>query len=200
MSFLLFIIIFIIICVSICIYFKYTYPDMTYVKSDIDNNYYLVRNVEDKYVASNMLAKIRNYILELSDYLEKNKENKKYNEYKEYIEILYKKAPDIILIESTEDSEYTSYSVNKGEQIIFCLRSKNSENMNKLHALNLITYVVLHEISHVACPIYDNHGPLFRKIFGFLTTEAIELGIYERINFNDEPKEYCGMTITDSII
>jgi predicted metal-dependent hydrolase len=169
---------------------------MTYIKSDVDGNYYLVRNTDDKTQAANMLAKIYQDILKLSDYLETNKNN--YKEYKEYIELLHKKAPSIILVESTQDSAYTSYSVNKGEQIVFCLRTKRTGN--EIHDYNLVLYVVLHEISHVACPIYDNHGPLFRKIFAFLTKEAINIGIYKRIDFNSKPENYCGMDITDSII
>jgi predicted metal-dependent hydrolase len=169
---------------------------MTYVKSDIDNKFYLVRNAEDKHNAANMLAKINKNILDLSEYLEKNREN--YPEYKEYIDLLYKKAPNIILVESTQDSLHTSYSVNKGEQIVFCLRTKKLGN--ELHDLNLVMYVVLHEISHVACPIYDNHGPLFKKIFAFITTEAIKLGLYKRIDFMYNPTEYCGMEINSSII
>jgi len=169
---------------------------MVYIKSDIDNKYYQVRDTQDKQNAANMLAKIMQNIIIISEYLEKNK--KKYHEYEEYISILYKKAPNIILVESTQDSAYTSYSVNKGEQIIFCLRTKRTGN--ELHDLNLIMYVVLHEISHVACPIYDNHGPLFKKIFAFLTTIGIELNIYKHIKFSENPSEYCGMTINESII
>ena len=88
------------------------------------------------------------------------------------------------------------YSVNKGEQIVFCLRSKNT---GKLHSLNLVMYVALHEMAHVACPEYG-HTKLFKKIFAFFTKTAIEMGIYERIPFNQRPEEYCGLTITDSII
>ncbi len=196
MKLLLFIITLILICLIIYFYFNVTYPDMTYVKSDIDNKFYLVRNAEDKHNAANMLAKINKNILDLSEYLEKNREN--YPEYKEYIDLLYKKAPNIILVESTQDSLHTSYSVNKGEQIVFCLRTKKLGN--ELHDLNLVMYVVLHEISHVACPIYDNHGPLFKKIFAFITTEAIKLGLYKRIDFMYNPTEYCGMEINSSII
>jgi predicted metal-dependent hydrolase len=61
-------------------------------------------------------------------------------------------------------------------------------------------YVVLHEISHVACPVYDNHGPLFQKIFNFIATRAIELKIYEKIDFRNKPEIYCGLPITDSIV
>jgi predicted metal-dependent hydrolase len=198
MKIALFILTLILVSLAIYLYFHYTYPDMTYIKSDIDGNYYLVRNTDDKTQAANMLAKIHQDILKLSDFLEKNKNNDKYKEYKEYIELLHEKAPKIILVESTQDSAYTSYSVNKGEQIVFCLRTKRTGN--HMHDFNLVMYVVLHEISHVACPIYDNHGPLFRKIFAFLTKEAIDIGIYKRIDFGSKPEDYCGMLISDSIV
>jgi hypothetical protein len=60
-------------------------------------------------------------------------------------------------------------------------------------------YVALHEISHIACPEYG-HGPLFKKIFGFITQVAIELNIYVHVDFNKSPEEYCGIYITESII
>lgn len=201
MIFSLFLLILIILFIVIYFYFNYQYPDMTYVKSDIDNNFYLVQNTKDKQQASNILAKIMINIINLSEELNKTKD--KYPDYKEYIELLHSKAKNIILIESTQDSLYTSYSINKGEQIIFCLRTKNNFN-NKLHDFNLIMYVVLHEISHVASPVYEekygNHGPIFKKIFAFLTSKGIEYNLYTKIDFNKKSEEYCGMTITDSII
>lgn len=192
------IIFFVIICLIIFAYFYYNYKDMTYVKSDIDGKYYLVRSVSDKQQAANVLARLRNNVLTLADYLYKNRNQKEYSEYVQYIDRLYSKANSITIIESTQDSIYTSYSVNKGEQIVFCLRSR--KNVNMLHDINLMMYVVLHEISHVACPIYDNHGPLFKKIFAFITHAAIKIGLYTKINFGSQPEEYCGLMITDSII
>jgi len=192
------IIFFAIICLIIFAYFYYNYKDMTYVKSDIDSKYYLVRSVPDKQQAANVLARLRNNVLMLADYLYKNRDQKEYSEYVQYIDRLYNKANSITIIESTQDSIYTSYSVNKGEQIVFCLRSR--KNVNMLHDINLMMYVVLHEISHVACPIYDNHGPLFKKIFAFITHAAIKIGLYTKINFGSQPEEYCGLMITDSIV
>ena len=55
----------------------------------------------------------------------------------------------IIFRESTDDSKFTSYSINKGEEIVFCLRCKKT---NQLHNINELMYVAIHEISHVACP------------------------------------------------
>lgn len=199
MKIALFILTLIIICIGIYLYFRYTYPDMTYVKADLDGKYYLVRNVEDKNQAANMLARFNQDIMKLSDHLYKNKNSNEYKDMKQYIEILHNKAPDIIYLESTADSQYTSYAVNKGEQIVFCLRSKEPHNLGVLHTLNLVTYVVLHEISHVASPSYG-HNDEFKKVFAFLTKEAIKLGIYEKINFGLNPENYCGMMINDSII
>ena len=194
----LFIFILILICAMIVFYFKFSHPDMTYVKSDIDEIFYLVRDVGDKQQAANTLAKIRQYIISLSDSLHNNMSDPKNIKYKEYIIRLHERVRDIIILESTQDSIYTSYSVNKGEQIVFCLRSRKLPN--NLHDVNLMMYVVLHEISHVACPIYDNHGPLFKEIFSFITNSAINIGIYKKIDFKAEPKDYCGLMITDSIV
>jgi predicted metal-dependent hydrolase len=171
---------------------------MTYVKSNVDNIDYLVRNTSDKQQAANTLARIRQNAIILSDYLFEHINDKKIAKYKQYVTRLHEKIRDVIIVESTQDSIYTSYSVNKGEQIVFCLRSR--KNYNNLHDVNLMMYVVLHEISHVACPIYDNHGPLFREIFGFITEHAIAINIYKKIDFLTKPEEYCGMMITDSII
>jgi predicted metal-dependent hydrolase len=187
-----------IIIIVIILYFKLSNNDMTYVKSNIDNEFYLVRNVNDKQQASNTLARIKQNILKLSQYLYTQRNNKENTDYVQYIDRLYKHANNIIIVESTQDSLYTSYSINKGEQIVFCLRSRH--NLNNMHDINLMMYVVLHEISHVACPIYDNHGPLFKKIFAFITNNAMNINIYKKIDFNKQPEEYCGLMINDSIV
>lgn len=190
------ILIFLLILVVIVIYIKYQRHDVIYIKSDVDDEYYLVRDLADKQEASNILAKIKQNIIGLTKYLYDNKDTK-YIEYSSYITQLYERIKNVIVIESSEDSVYTSYSVNKGEQIIFCLRSRKIKN--QLHKLNLLMYVVLHEISHVACPEYG-HTPLFKKIFAFITTVAIGINLYQKIDFTHDPTEYCGLTITDSII
>ena len=186
------------ILIIMIIYWNYLNKNMVYVKSPIDNKYYLVRNEPDKANAANLLARIKEYIMVLSTNLYNNKSDPANIEYTEYIIRLYDRVPSIVIIESTQDSVYTSYSVNKGEQIVFCLRSRL--NINKMHDLNLMMYIVLHEISHVACPVYDNHGPLFRKIFAFITNSAIRLNLYKKIDFVNNPVEYCGLNINESIV
>ncbi|CAH6421509.1 Hypothetical protein KVN_LOCUS322 [uncultured virus] len=185
-----------IILISIIIFFiKFNKKDVVYVKSDLDERKYLVRDLKDKQMAANMLAKIRKNIFILVDYLNENKN--RYPNYIQSIEQLVKKIQNVIILESDDGSNYTSYSINKGEQIVFCIRSK--KNKNKIHDLNLIMYVVLHELGHVGCKEHG-HTELFKNIFAFFTMVAIDIGLYKKIDFEKDPTEYCGLTITDSII
>ena len=50
---------------------------MTFIKADIDNNYYLVRDLYDKYIAANLLAQIKKNISFFIDVLYENR-NEKY--------------------------------------------------------------------------------------------------------------------------
>lgn len=185
-----------IIFIIIIIFFKITNPNMTFIKSDIDNNFYMVRNLKDKQSASNIIAYNRQKIIKFIDYLNENKKTK-YEEYSEYIDRLVEKVIDINIVENNGEGNVTSYSVNKGEELVLCLRSKIEKN--KLQDNNLIFYVILHELSHIASPLYEdehnNHGPVFNKIFSFLINTAIENNFYTKIDFNSKSVEYCGMYI-----
>lgn len=167
---------------------------MNMVKSSIDNKTYFVRNKNNSKDAANLLANVKTNMLILNNYLINNKS--KFKEYEPYINLLNERINDVILRESGENNSFTSYSVNKGESIVFCLRSKQTE---ELYDINLLMYVALHEMAHIACPEYD-HTPLFKKIFAFFTKVAIELNIYKYINFDKDNVNYCGLTISNSII
>lgn len=182
--------------VAVLVIIKMNNDEVIYVLSDIDNKSYLVRDLPDSHRAANMLAKIKENMLLLTNHLVTYKDSS-YVDHRDYITQLSKKMQTVEISESSDTSAYTSYSVNKGEQIIFCLRSKT--NKNELHDINLVMYVALHEMSHVACPEYG-HTNLFKKIFAFITSVAINQGIYNKIYFRDNPLEYCGLTISDSII
>ena len=101
-----------------------------------------------------------------------------------------------VIYETDPDSNLTSYSVNKGEELSFCLKSKKTDN---LHDINLMMYVAIHELAHIGCPEIG-HGDLFKKIFKFFTEEAIKIGIYKKVNYSELPVEYCGMVLSSSIV
>jgi predicted metal-dependent hydrolase len=173
------------------------YYNLILYKSDIDDVKYEVRNILNKQEAANMLARIKQNIIILKDYLTENINN--YDlKMQSYIKQLNRNLININISESDEYSKFTSYSVNKGEKIVFCLRSKKKLLYN-LHDLNLVMYVVLHELAHVACPEYG-HTQLFKQIFTFLTQVAIKLNLYKKIEFASSPQEYCGLTIAESVV
>ena len=176
--------------------FIVNYGKVMYVESYYDGNQYLVQNSIHKEESAVLLSKLIERMRYLRDYLKENKE--KYPDMKEYIDLLNRNFSDYRtnIYEGDGENNLTSYSVNKGEELVFCLHSKKQ---NKLHDINLLMYVAIHELSHIACPEIG-HGSLFKKIFNFLTTVSIEIKIYNKINFNLSPQEYCGMMLTSSIV
>lgn len=97
--------------------------------------------------------------------------------------------------ETTPDAKYTSYSVNKGEKIVFCLRNKkDGEDLVKE---NIMTFVAIHELAHLMTKSIG-HEPEFWNSFKLLLKVAIDNSIYKNIDFNNTPKDYCGVKITDT--
>ena len=180
------------------IYFIYssTYSNdqLTKTKSQLDNSYYWVRNLPDKNQAANILAKIKQNIYKLVDYLQKNKDQFPKN--LSHIKDLVSRTKSIVIMETGADEKYTSYTVNKGERIVFCLRVKL---INTIHDMNTLMYVVIHELAHIGCPEFG-HTPLFREIFKFLLIQSTKIGIYTPIDYRKYPQNYCGMEINEYLL
>lgn len=183
--------------VLVNIIYKKNFYDVSYQQSNFDNDFYLVKNTDDKQTAANLLSEISNKILTLNKYMYENRDAEGFKDMKPYIIKLNKKIKKTIICENTDNEKYTSYTINKGEKIAFCLRSKKYPY--NFHDVNLITYVGLHEIAHIACPEIG-HTDLFKEIFAFITQTAMNLGLYKYEDFKTNPKEYCGIDVNDSII
>jgi len=156
----------------------------------------MVYNDKNKKASADLLSEIITRMFKLRNFLITNKEN--FPEYKQYIELLKDNFNDerTKIYENDPTSDLTSFSVNKGEEVAFCLKSKRNGN---LHDINLLLYVAIHEMGHMACPEIG-HGDLFKKIFRFLTLQAIEQGIYVNEDYAANPVEYCGMILSSSIV
>lgn len=194
----------IIIAVILVIYFIFIrYSEITSFKSDLDDKYYIIRrgNKDEKYLkeSANVLSEINRRIEKLINHLDTNYRNSD-NYY--FIKKLKNNYSPSVLSEAAIDSRYTTYTINKQEMHI-CLRTRDiNEHM---YDINLLMYVVIHELAHL-CNYDKNgyaiqgHGEEFRKIFKFLLTEAIKIGIYQYENYRETPKEYCGIVLSSSII
>jgi hypothetical protein len=164
----------------------------TLVTSSIDGKQYKVRDMPDKQEAANLMARLRMRLMKITDTLEQ-----KYPD-KAQVKHLVKnfRSDPSRFIEATPDSEHTSYSINKGEQIYMCLRQREGPDESLVNE-NVMTFVSLHELAHV-CTESIGHGPDFWNNFGWLLKEAEALGLYQYTDFQAHPVSYCGVYITDS--
>jgi len=155
-----------------------------------------VYNDKNKNASAELLSEIVVRLFKLRNELIKEKD--KYPEYKKYIELMADNFNEnrTQIYENDPTSELTSFSVNKGEEMGFCLKSKKN---GSLHEINLLVYVAIHELAHTACPEIG-HGELFKKIFKFLTLKAMEMKLYIEEDYSANPVEYCGMILSSSIV
>lgn len=189
--------------------------EVTYVKSSIDGEEYLVRNAPQKEKAADILCRVRTRLVQLTEHMydkygkkgaeasageegdgyqnEEGGEDKTHVLYASH-RLKKKFNPDNIS-ESGASNKYTSYSVNKGEKIIFCLRQKNEEQ--SFVDENTITFVAIHELAHIMT-LSIGHEPEFWNNFKILLREAVDLGIYQKEDYSKNPKPYCGITVTDN--
>ena len=220
-------------------YFEGQSYDIVMVKSNVNGKSYLVRNVENKQEAADLLGTIavkleklvniindsgyetiyNNYMKPTLD--KETQNNNKKNEkdkdiidgqeggnsevsnlennikmkLKDDIRRLYKNFNPEAFSETTPDAKYTSYSVNKGEKIVFCLRDKKEGET--LVKENIMTFVSIHELAHLMTKSVG-HEPEFWSNFKLLLKISIDNGLYKNIDFNSTPKPYCGINITDT--
>jgi hypothetical protein len=162
------------------------------VQSTVDGKMYKVRDMPDKQKAADLLAHIR----------------LRMNKLKIHVETKFPDKPQVIMLknnfkaepsrmfESTPDAEFTSYSVNKGEAVHFCLRQRDGGAEDELVESDVMTFVAIHEMAHMITQTVG-HGPDFWNNFGWLLREAEAIGVYTHKDFREHPVSYCGMKITD---
>jgi predicted metal-dependent hydrolase len=180
------IIIALIILFAFLIYQYHYYSNIETIVSKIDNRNYDVQIKNDSQEAADLIAKVREKLILLVDHM-----------YKTYpdddnVKRLKKNFNPDVIQEGIDNPSYSSYTVNKGEKIILCLRTNG-----KLVDLNILTFVCIHELSHIGNETVG-HDDEFWDFFKELLTEAINIGIYIKHDYKTNPVEYCNMKITSS--
>ena len=183
MNEILFVIIVITILLILFLYYERQYSELTKIKSSIDNRTYLVRNNTDKQQAADLLGTIVKNIDILVNYTKNkgifNRLSQKYN-------------PDNIS-ESLSNSKYTSYSVNKGEKIVLCIRHKDKDE--SFVDLNTIMFVVIHELAHLESKTIGHNKEFWDNMTELLKI-GIKLGVYKYVDYKQSPIKYCGINVT----
>ena len=191
---------FILICFLVFyVYLEDKAADVTYVNHN--NIEYLVRNLPDKEQAALLLSKIRNRLTKLVEHTSKKikEDDSSLNEEVKILNNSFKRLkknyrPNNIT-ESSPGNKYTSYSINKGDKIVFCLRAKDGSN--KLVDINTMMFVAIHELAHLMTKSIG-HTTEFWDNMRYLLKEGIKIKIYKKHDYNSNPVEYCGTEITDT--
>jgi hypothetical protein len=108
--------------------------------------------------------------------------------------------PDNLAENSPQDPRGdTSYTLDKGAILAICLREKDPSRRgdpraHDIHDIETLTYVTLHELTHIAIKEHD-HPPLFWRAFKFVLEEAAEAGILQAVDYGRDPVVYCGVDI-----
>lgn len=157
--------------------------------SSVDGNKYCVRERNKLDKVADMLARVTQKLKKLVNYM-----SKKYPERENVIRMKNNFNPKKIM-ETLPTSEYTAYTENKGEKMAFCVTRR--KNGTKLIDENTLTFVAIHELAHVMTKTH-NHKDEFWHNFKFLLVNAKDIGVYTPEDYKKNPKEYCGMEITDN--
>lgn len=169
------------------IYKKYI-DNVTPFVSQYDGREYDVRKEgppEIKQTAADYLAKIRHKIDILVNYMyEKSLPDS------EISTRLFKRWINCQLKETNSSDNSAAFTLNKSSEIRLCIRDKNGNFEN----INTSMFVILHELAHVMSISYG-HNEEFKNNFSYITHLASELGIYKPENFDQVPKNYCGIEI-----
>ena len=171
--------------------------DIARMYSPVDNYSYSVNeNYSDKVYAANLLAELHRRSAALLKYMKHKYVTDGVHGPHDYmvIKLLESYNPDNILeIVPDLDSKDTSYTKNKKVMHI-CLRSK--DNQRRLLDINTLFFVYLHEMAHMGSKSYGHEPIEFWINFKILLKNAVEVGLYNPVNYRNNPQLYCGLTIT----
>lgn len=163
--------------------------DVSLVRSRLDNKEYLVRNLKDRQLAADMLSNLSRKLQGFVEYLQQRHPKH------EGVERLVKRFDPRQVSEGDYDSRYTTYTLNKGEKIVFCLRSRDGSE--RIHRENLLMFVSVHELAHIMTKSHG-HTDEFKDNFKFLLEQAVDAGIYKPEDFRANPETYCGIQVSNT--
>jgi len=150
-----------------------------YIKSPLSENYFFVKKENDMINSAKILDILKQKMISFVHllYTDLKNGNKLLIQYEKNILKLKDRCDQTEFSENVNNDKITSYNINKGEKIVLCLRSKID---NKIQDINLLTYVLIHEITHSATKTYG-HDQNFLQLFDLLLIKAEEYGFYKKI-------------------
>ena len=123
-------ILFSLIIIFIYIFLFQNNNNVVYVESATGAKFLVNNSGSEQYNTADLLSTIVENLFKLKNHLYTNINN--YPEYREYIKQLNENLTEsrTLIYETDPSSGLTSYSVNKGEELSFCLKSKKTGELH----------------------------------------------------------------------
>jgi hypothetical protein len=179
----------VVVVFMLVMYIRQHYGEVEIVRAKTDGRRYIVRKLADRQEAAELLARINVKLLRLVHHMVARFPRDA------GVGRLHANFNPEALSEGGTEVGYTSYSVNKGEKIVMCLRQQTDAFVDE----NVLVYVAVHELGHLMTDEVG-HTPAFWDNFKRLAAEAIDIGVYVKVDFQNDPKPYCGISISSSVV
>jgi hypothetical protein len=185
-----------IVVIILLIYLWYKYKGSNQIHCIGGDSCYNVLKKSDADIAAQLLHRLNQANLKLVEYLQQVQNNPTCSKLYQEIaaNLIHKYDPNAIFEHQPSDKRFTSYVKGKGEEIAFCLRDAITD---KVHDYDVLIFVNLHELSHIAMTGLDpNHPPEFWQIFKHILIMAEKAKIYTPIDYSKKNIVCCGIDIT----
>ena len=183
---------FFIVCIFLVLAVFYLNSDTFQLKCIVahrDGNKYCVRDSDRIQESVELLAEAVERMKKTVAYVKEKYPND------ERVQLLAKNFNPRRIVETLPTSEYTAYSEDKGAKLAFCLRKYKGQM--QLIDINTLTFVALHEMAHLMTKSIG-HKKDFWDNFKWLLEKATKIGVYNAVDYSEQPEEYCGMTIDNN--
>jgi hypothetical protein len=144
-----------------------------------DGQSYEMQNLPEKEKAVALMADIKNRLVKLYDHYKSDQALAADPPVRRFLE----RFNSDVFVENDMQSRDTSYSENKGQKIVVCLRDKTKAPQYPLIDANTIMFVILHEMAHLMTETIGHTQEFwsnFRRILG----DASQLGLYSPVNYD----------------
>lgn len=186
--------VFLVTVIALIIVGYYLYKEAQFQQFEILDNHFMIekrKDIRNKNAALQALVNVRRRLDHLTKHLKKKYPGDV------LIDRLNERFDGTILKEANPDKKnpkQTSYTINKGDVMVLCLRTPDG----KLVDLNTLTYVAIHELAHIYSSSL-HHTPEFWENMKYLVKEGIDAGIYDDVNYAENPVKYCGLSISSNL-
>ena len=196
------------IILIIIINYTYVYDGTDWFSNDINNKYYRVKNGNNtnKKIRSNLLAVLDDKLNIIVNSLSNGGGNGGTNGIA-VNRLIHTWNRGVTIKETGNMESDAAYVVNK-QYMSFCLKNfcngTDCDGNISLENINLLTYVGIHELSHIMSDEIG-HGDEFKTNFKYLLAYAKnlkykELPLYvDLTKLKKTPEKYCGVSIINSI-